>query len=142
MIEKNSAGQEIPSYFVPCRGTIMDYYRQIANSKKWKNYLVTTYTDIYEAYPTTFKFRAALKKRIPFDYESELRQHLLKKSNMRYVNHGRDGLEEHYFLEDHHTLLHILTSKRVDTLTLMYQNLKFVEKIDEYLTIKRTFYYE
>ena len=61
---------------------------------------------------------------------------------MRYVNHGRDGLEEHYFLEDHHTLLHILTSKRVDTLTLMYQDLKFSEKIDEYLTIKRTFYYE
>jgi len=83
-----------------------------------------------------------LKKRIPFNYESELRQHLLKKSNIQFVNHGRNGLEEHYFLEDHHTLLHILTSKRVDTLALMYQNLKFNEEIDEYLTIKRTFYYE
>ena len=139
---KNTAGQEIPNYFIPCRGTFMDYYRQVANPKRWRNYLVTTYIDKYEAYINTFKFRAALKERIPFDYQAELRQHLIKKSNMQFVNHGRDGLVESYFLQDHHTLLHILVSKRVDTLTLMYQNLKFNEEIDEYLTIKRTFYYE
>lgn len=139
---KNTANQILPDYFVPARGTIMDYYRLIANSHKWKNYLVITYTDKYEGYESTFKFRAALKKRIPFDYESQLREHIMKKSNMRFVNHGRDGLEEYYFLEDHHTLLHILVSKRVDTLTLLYKDIKFEEKIDEYLTIKRAFYYE
>ena len=74
--------------------------------------------------------------------KTTLVKHLIKKSNMQFVNHGRDGLVESYFLQDHHTLLHILVSKRVDTLTLMYQNLKFNEEIDEYLTIKRTFYYE
>ena len=139
---KNTDGMNLPDYFIPCRGTIMDYYRQVANTRKWKNYLVITYTDKYEAYESTFKFRAALKKRIPFNYESQLREHIMKKSNMRFVNHGRDGLEEYYFLEDHHTLLHILVSKRVDTLTLLYNDIKFEEKIDEYLTIKRTFYYE
>ena len=139
---KNTANQELHDYFVPARGTIMDYYRLIANSHKWKNYLVITYTDKYEGYESTFKFRAALKKRIPLDYESQLREHIMKKSNMRFVNHGRDGLEEYYFLEDHHTLLHILVSKRVDTLTLLYKDIKFEEKIDEYLTIKRAFYYE
>ena len=66
----------------------------------------------------------------------------LKKSNQKYVNHGRDGLEEHFFLEDHHTMLHILVSKRVDTLHLMYDNIKFKEEVDSYLTITRDFYYE
>ena len=58
---KNTANQILPDYFVPARGTIMDYYRLIANSHKWKNYLVITYTDKYEGYESTFKFRAALK---------------------------------------------------------------------------------
>ena len=35
-----------------------------------------------------------------------------------------------------------MVSKRVDTLVLMHKELKLVEKIDEWLTIKRTFYYE
>ena len=38
---KNTAGVELPEYFTACRGTIMDYYRQVVNNKGWKNYLVT-----------------------------------------------------------------------------------------------------
>ena len=139
---KNTAGVELPDYFKPCRGTIMDYYRQVANTRHWKNYLVTTYIDKYQGYESIFKFRAELEKRIPLDYNAKLREHIVRKSNIKFVNHGRDGLEESYYLEDQQTLLHILVSKRVDTLVLMHKDLKHEEKIDEWLTIKRTFYYE
>ena len=139
---KNTAGVELPEYFIPCRGTIMDYYRQVVNSKGWKNYLVTTYEDKYQGYDNIFKFRAELKKRIPFDYDVKLREHIIRKSNIRFVNHGRDGMEEMYFLQDHHTLLHIIVSKRVDTLVLMFKNAQQEEQIDEWLKIKRTYYYE
>jgi len=139
---KNTAGIELPEYFLPCRGTIMDYYRQVVNSKGWKNYLVTTYEDKYQGYDNIFKFRSELKKRIPFDYDAKLREHIIRKSNIRFVNHGRDGMEEMYFLQDHHTLLHIIVSKRVDTLVLMFKNAQQEEQIDEWLKIKRTYYYE
>lgn len=139
---KNTAGVELPEYFIPCRGSIMDYYRQVANPRKWKNYLVTAYTDIYQAYEDEFTFRAELNKRIPLDYNARLREHIVRKSNIRHVNHGRDGLEERWFLEDHHTLLHIIASKRVDTLVLMKKDIIFEESVDEWLSIKRTFYYE
>ena len=132
---KNTAGVELPEYFVPCRGTIMDYYRQVVNNRGWKNYLVTTYEDTYQGYDSVFKFRAELKKRIPLDY-------IVRKSNIRFVNHGRDGMIERYFLQDHHTLLHIVLSKRVDTLTLMFKNVDQEEQIDEWLKIKRNYYYE
>ena len=120
----------------------MDYYRQVVNSKGWKNYLVTTYEDKYQGYDNIFKFRSELKKRIPFDYDAKLREHIIRKSNIRFVNHGRDGMEEMYFLQDHHTLLHIIVSKRVDTLVLMFKNAQQEEQIDEWLKIKRTYYYE
>ena len=139
---KNTDGMNLPDYFIPCRGTIMDYYRQVANTRKWKNYLVTTYIDKYQGYDSIFKFRQELNKRIPLDYNAKLREHIVRKSNIRHVNHGRDGLEESYYLEDHHTLLHILVSKRADTLVLMKKDIIPVEKLDEWLTIKRTFYYE
>ena len=139
---KNTAGVELPEYFIPCRGTIMDYYRQVVNSRGWKNYLVTEYTDLYQGYDNIFKFRSELKKRIPFDYDAKLREHIIRKSNIRFVNHGRDGMEEMYFLQDHHTLLHIIVSKRVDTLVLMFKNAQQEEQIDEWLKIKRTYYYE
>ena len=139
---KNTAGVELPEYFIPCRGTIMDYYRQVVNSKGWKNYLVTTYEDKYQGFDNIFKFRSELKKRIPFDYDAKLREHIIRKSNIRFVNHGRDGMEEMYFLQDHHTLLHIIVSKRVDTLVLMFKNAQQEEQIDEWLKIKRMYYYE
>ena len=97
---KNTAGIELPEYFLPCRGTIMDYYRQVVNSRGWKNYLVTEYTDLYQGYDNIFKFRSELKKRIPFDYDAKLREHIIRKSNIRFVNHGRDGMDEKYFLSD------------------------------------------
>ena len=53
---KNTAGVELPEYFIPCRGSIMDYYRQVVNSRGWKNYLVTTYEDRYQGYDSIFKF--------------------------------------------------------------------------------------
>jgi hypothetical protein len=139
---KNTAGVELPEYFIPCRGTIMDYYRQVVNSRDWKNYLVTSYEDKYQGYDSIFKFRAELNKRIPLDYDAKLREHIVRKSNIKYVNHGRDGMVEKYFLQDHHTLLHIIVSKRVDTLTLMHRGVQPEEQIDEYLKIKRTYYYE
>jgi|TARA_R110000851_G_scaffold164066_4_gene308145 hypothetical protein len=141
-MKKNSQKQEVPEYFKPARGTIMDYYRLVSNKHKWPNYLVTTYRNTYEGFDDIFKFRLALDKRIPFDYNARLREHVVKKSNQKFVNHGRDGLEESFFLEDHHTLLHILVSKRVDTLHLMYDTIKFKEEVDPYLTITRDFYYE
>ena len=139
---KNTAGIELPEYFLPCRGTIMDYYRQVVNSRGWKNYLVTEYTDLYQGYDNIFKFRSELKKRIPFDYDAKLREHIIRKSNIRFVNHGRDGMDEKYFLQDHHILLHIIVSKRVDTLILMFKDAQQEEQIDEWLKIKRTYYYE
>ena len=51
---KNTAGVELPDYFKPCRGTIMDYYRQVANTRHWKNYLVTTYIDKYQLWKSEF----------------------------------------------------------------------------------------
>ena len=139
---KNTAGVELPEYFVPCRGTIMDYYRQVVNARGWKNYLVTTYEDTYQGYDSVFKFRAELNKRIPLDYDAKLREHIVRKSNIRFVNHGRDGMTEKYFLQDHHTLLHIILSKRVDTLVLMHKETEREQQIDEWLKIKRTYYYE
>ena len=139
---KNTAGVELPEYFIPCRGSIMDYYRQVVNSRGWKNYLVTTYEDRYQGYDSIFKFRAELNKRIPLDYDAKVREHIVRKSNIRYVNHGRDGMIEKYFLQDHHTLHHIILSKRVDTLTLMHKDFKPEEQIDEWLSIKRKYYYE
>ena len=50
--------------------------------------------------------------------------------------------DEKYFLQDHHTLLHIIVSKRVDTLILMFKDAQQEEQIDEWLTIKRNYYYE
>ena len=129
---KNTAGIELPEYFLPCRGTIMDYYRQVVNSRGWKNYLVTEYTDLYQGYDNIFKFRSELKKRIPFDYDAKLREHIIRKSNIRFVNHGRDGMDEKYFLQDHHILLHIIVSKRVDTLILMFKDAQQEEQIDEW----------
>ena len=139
---KNTAGVELPEYFIPCRGTIMDYYRQVVNNRGWKNYLVTEYKDLYQGYDNIFKFSAELKNRIPFDYDAKLREHIVRKSNIRFVNHGRDGMLEKYFLQDHHTLLHIIVSKRVDTLVLMFKEAKKEEQLDEWLRIKRTYYYE
>ena len=139
---KNTAGVDLPEYFIPCRGTIMDYYRQVANNRNWKNYLVTAYIDKYQAFDSIFKFRAELEKRIPLDYNAKLREHIVRKSNIRFVNHGRDGMLEKYFLQDHHTLLHIIVSKRVDTLVLMFKEAKKEEQLDEWLRIKRTYYYE
>ena len=142
MVKKNSRKQIVPDYFKPARGTIVDYYRLIANKHKWPNYLLIKYKNTYEGFNDIFKFRLALDKKIPFDYTAKLREHVVKKSNQKYVNHGRDGLEEYFFLEDHHTFIQILVSKRVDTLHLMYDNIKHKEKIDQYLTITRNFYYE
>ena len=139
---KNTAGIELPEYFLPCRGTIMDYYRQVVNARGWKNYLVTTYEDTYQGYDSVFKFRAELNKRIPLDYDAKLREHIVRKSNIRFVNQGRDGMTEKYFLQDHHTLLHIILSKRVDTLVLMHKETEREQQIDEWLKIKRTYYYE
>ena len=142
MVKKNSQKQIVPDYFKKARGTIVDYYRLVSNVNKWPNYLITTYKNTYEGFDDVFKFRLALDKRIPFDYNAKLREHVVKKSNQKYVNHGRDGLDESYFLLDHHTMLHIIVSKRVDTLHLMYDNIKFKEKVDPFLTITRNFYYE
>ena len=139
---KNTAGIELPEYFLPCRGTIMDYYRQVVNSRGWKNYLVTEYTDLYQGYDNIFKFRSELKKRIPFDYDAQLREHIMMKHNEAYVNHGRDGLVHDYFLHDHHTLHHVLCSKRPDTLELMHKPIKHKEKVTKYVTIYRNWYYE
>jgi len=139
---KNTAGVELPEYFIPCRGSIMDYYRQVVNTRGWKNYLVTTYEDRYQGYDSIFKFRAELNKRIPLDYDAKVREHIVRKSNIRYVNHGRDGMVDKFFLQDHHTLLHIICSKRVDTLTLMHRDVTLEEQIDEWLSIKRKYYYE
>ena len=84
------------------------------------------------------KFR---KTKFPYTRQG-VRQHIVRKSNIRFVNHGRDGMLEKYFLQDHHTLLHIIVSKRVDTLVLMFKEAKKEEQLDEWLRIKRTFYYE
>ena len=139
---KNTEGQEIPSYFKPARGTIIDYYRQVMDKHEWKNYLVVTYEDTFDGFDNIFKFIQSIKKKIPFDYDSQLREHIIMKHNETYVNHGRDGLTHQYFLEDHHTLNHVICSKRPDTLELMFKPLKSKEKITKYITIYRNFYYE
>ena len=55
-MKRNSKKQEVPEYFKPARGTIMDYYRLVANKNKWVNYLVTTYRNTYEGFDNIFKF--------------------------------------------------------------------------------------
>lgn len=139
---KNTANQSVPKYFKPARGTIIDYYRQVLDRRKWKNYLVITYEDKFDGYNNVFKFLQSVKKKIPFDYDTQLREHIIMKHNEAYVNHGRDGLVHDYFLHDHHTLHHVLCSKRPDTLELMTKPIKHKEKITKYITIYRNWYYE
>ena len=66
----------------------------------------------------------------------------MMKHNEAYVNHGRDGLVHDYFLHNHHTLHHVLCSKRPDTLELMLKPIKHKEKVTKYVTIYRNWYYE
>lgn len=139
---KNAIGEEVPAYWQPAWGTMIDYYRQIVNKRKWRNYHVITYKDLYDAYDNIYRFELMLKERVPYDYNEALRKHLVLKANQKFVNHGQDRLLINNFLEDHHTMHTIMIGKTVAPLKLLYKKHIPFEKIDDYLTIQRNFYYE
>ena len=47
---KNFDGEDVPEHWKFARGTMLDYYRQVINAQRWRNYLVITYKDLYEVY--------------------------------------------------------------------------------------------
>jgi hypothetical protein len=139
---KNMIDEEVPEHWKTARGTMLNYYRQIVNAQKWRNYLVVTYKDLYEAYDNVHKFKVMLEKRVPYNYNQELRQHLVFKANQKFVNHGQRRLLIRDFMEDHHTMHTIIVAKSVTPLVVLYEEHVPFEQVDEYLTIERNYYYE
>ena len=139
---KNIEGEDVPEHWMSARGTMLDYYRQIINIQRWRNYHTITYKDLYEVYDSVHKFKIMLKKRIPYDYNQELRQHLVFKANQKFVNHGQSRLVIKDFMEDHHTMHTIVVAKTTTPLLVLHKEHIPFEQIDEYLTIERNYYYE
>ena len=139
---KNFDGDDVPEHWQSARGTILDYYRQVINAQRWRNYLIITYKDLYEVYDNVHKFKIMLEKRVPFDYNQELRQHIVFKTNRKFVNHGQRRLVIQDFMEDHHTMHTVIVAKSPTPLLVLYKEHLPLQQIDEYLTIERNYYYE
>ena len=139
---KNFDGEDVPEHWNSARGTMLDYYRQVINAQRWRNYLVITYKDLYEVYDSINKFKIMLEKRVPFDYNEKLRHHIVFKTNRKFVNHGQRRLVIQDFMEDHHTMHTIIVAKSITPLLILYEKHLPFQQIDEYLTIERNYYYE
>ena len=110
--------------------------RILFNPRKYKYFLKTVYEDLYQAYLTPYDFKT--RSRLQFEYDEISKLFVVHKSFSGYSGHTAPIMDSVSLMIDNFTVVDYMWCKEWFPLSLLYDENKTFEKVDDYLTITRT----
>lgn len=124
----------IPSYFEK-PDKEYEAVRILYNPRKYKYFLKIQYEDLYQAYTSPFDFKT--RSRLTFDFDEISRLFVVHKSFSGFQGHTAPIMDSVSLMVDNFTVVDYIWCKEWFPLSLLYDESKVEEKVDEYLTITR-----
>ena len=124
----------IPSYFErPDKE--YEAVRILFNPRKYKYFMKIVYEDTYQAYLNPYDFKT--RSRLQFDYDEISKMFVVHKSFSGYSGHTAPIMDSVSLMVDNFTVVDYMWCKEWFPLSLLYDETKTFEQVDDYLTITR-----